>query len=87
MRVAVIADFIVIFGNASLTLRNHFGSIIQLAHALLFGMVILGFLVALTGPIDNRIADLLALLRDFVCFQVGKGPDNVGEQNEAGEAE
>lgn len=39
MRVVVIADYGVVFGDASLTQRNHLGGIVQLAYALHFGIV------------------------------------------------
>lgn len=87
MRVVVIADYGVVFGDASLTQRNQLGGIVQLANALQFGIVTRRLPVALIGPLNNRFADLLALLRDFVCFQVGKGADDVAEQDEAAKTE
>jgi hypothetical protein len=87
MRVVVITDYAVVFGDASLTQRNHLGGIVQLAYALHFGIVTSRRPVALIGPFNNRFADLLALLRDFVWFQVGKGADDVAEQDEAGKTE
>ena len=50
-------------------------------------MVIVCVPVAFLRSLNNRLADLPALLRDFVCFQVGQGADGIAQEGQAGESE
>lgn len=83
----MIANFTVILGHTGFALRDDGGCIVQLAHALLFGMVILGVPVAFLRSLNNRTADLLALMGNFVCFQIGQSADGIAQEGQARESE
>lgn len=81
----MIADFGMILRDTSLALRNDKFRVVQFAQTLLLGVVVLGAAVAVLGPLHDRVADSLALIGDFIWFDVGEG--DVAQESEAGEGE
>lgn len=82
MWVGMIANFTVILGHAGFALRDHSRCILQLAHALLFRMIIVRIIIALLRSLNNRVADLLALFGDFIRFQVGQGVNDIAKEGQ-----